>query len=183
MSGVIGLDLSLTSTGVALMKDGEFAAYVNPKTKGKKGDQPSDYLRRFEHITGEVFRFIDNEMPVDLAVIEAPSHGSSFGNPHERAGLWWEIVKGLDDRGIPVAQVAPATRAKFITGDGRAKKDVVLAFAIERYVQAHTPRIPNDDVADALGLADMGSHHLGQSHGALPARSLEALVVVKWPTT
>ena len=86
---------------------------------------------------------------------------------------------------IAVATVAPSTRAKYITGDGRAKKDVVLAFAIEQYVRESGPRIVNDDVADATGLAAMGARHLGEP---LEVRSisddqLAAMDGAKWPTT
>lgn len=185
----LGLDLSLTSTGVAAVQDGQYMAWFNAKTKGKKGDGPGDYLTRIQDITQRTFVFIDSlpEIPV-IAVVEGPSHGSKFGNPHERAGLWWDIFAGLVLREIPVATVAPKSRQKYITGSGGngVGKDVVLAHAIERYVNDRTPVIPNDDVADGLGMADMGARRYGfpvwpDAH--MPTANLQPMEAVKWPTS
>lgn len=167
---VLGLDLSLTSPAVVLVEDGKYIDFFNPKSKGTKDDTYREDLDRIDDIATRIGWWArgveDIEHPIDLAVIEAPSFGSRNGKPHERAGLWWSVVRELDKLGIPVVQVAPATRAKYITGSGRADKKLVLAKARERYGELthldEKASIPNDDVADALGLADMGARSKGE---------------------
>lgn len=181
---VLGADLSLTSTGLAVAERGRLTGLENYKTKGKRGDGYPEFNARIDYLTGEVFDFLEAAKPFDLAVIEAPSHGSKFGNPHERAGLWWNVYSMLAVKNVPIATVAPKTRAKYITGDGRSDKAVVLAHAIEAYVGNGTPRITNDDEADAAGLAAMGARHLGEPielHD-LHADNLKAMEAAKWPT-
>ena len=185
---VIGADLSLTSTGLALINNGHFEATANFKSKGKRGDGYPEWCRRIEAMSTDVTRKLNLWWvleAVDLLVIESPSHGSTFGNPHERAGLWWDVYRWAFDKEIPVATVAPATRAKYLTGSGRSDKKVVLAHAIERYVQLDTPRITNDDIADAVGLADMGARWLGEPlvpDELMPAANMESMKGAKWPS-
>lgn len=188
MSTVIGIDLSLTSPAIALVRNGEFEDYCNPKSKGTKKDTLSDRARRLDRLSQELIAFIHSTraecFEIDLAVIESPSFGSRHGSAHDRSGLWWLIVDYLHRNKIPVAMVSPAARAKYITGNGRSDKDVVLAHAIERYVVLDGPRIPNDDVADAVGLADMGARRVGQPVPCdMPEANLAAMNGVAWPTT
>lgn len=184
MIRVVGLDLSLTSTGMALVEGGRLTEVGNIKSSGKKGATYAQSLDRIQEIAKDVLLFVARPVHPDLVVIESPSYGSRFGSAHERAGLWWEVFHVVSNKlGIPVATVAPPTRAKYITGDGRAGKDVVLAHAIEAYVRDRGPRITNDDIADAVGLAAMGSRWLGEpvEVHSLPERNLEAMNGAKWP--
>lgn len=177
------MDLSLTSTGLAEVSGGRFTRWDNIKTRGTKKDTYDDHMRRIKKIALGVEVFVLNGWPVDLVVMESPSFGSNFGNPHERSGLWWEVYDFLWDRGINIATVSPPGRAKYITGSGKSKKDVVLAHAVERYVGPGTPAIPNDDVADAVGLADMGARLLGEPvvpDHLMPEDNLAAMGGVKW---
>jgi Holliday junction resolvasome RuvABC endonuclease subunit len=182
---VLGADLSLTSTGLAIAQKGRLAEVQNFKTSGKRGDGYPEFLARIGYLTGCVSEFLKATGHLDLAVIEAPSHGSRFGNPHERAGLWWNVYDLLAQRGVPIATVAPKTRAKYITGSGNSGKDVVLAHAIEHYVTTGTARITNDDEADAAGLAAMGARRLGEPielHD-MHKDNLAAMETAKWPAT
>lgn len=186
MSVVVGLDLSLTSTGLAVANGGRITTWLNIKSKGRKGATLHETLQRVAGIVGDVDNFITyRDGLIDLAVIEAPSFGSSFGSSHERAHLWWSVVDVLDEWQIPVATVAPATRAKYITGSGRADKKTVLAHATHAYCNDGPFRsIPNDDVADAAGLAAMGARWLGEpvEPFELPAPNLAAMGSVRWPS-
>lgn len=154
---VIGLDLSLTSTGLALVEDGKVIEVANIKSKGKKGASYDDWLVRIEKVYADtafvMWQWIEPRV-IDAAVIEAPSFGSKFGNPHERAGLWWKVYADLYGWGIPIKTLAPTSRAKYITGSGRADKTQVLASARERWGE-----IENHDIADAVGLAMWGEEN------------------------
>lgn len=177
----IGLDLSLTSTGLVLMDTTGVIEMENVKSSGKKGDGYAEFLTRIDFLHTRVqdwVRYVSVTGKPSLAVIESPSHGSKFGNPHERAGLWWDVYRTLTQRGIPVATVAPATRAKYITGNGRADKKEVLAAARVLYGDD----LPNDDVADAAGLAAMGMRRLGfPVEAALPLDQVKCMEAAKWP--
>lgn len=182
---VIGIDLSLTSTGLACIRAGRIDRLVNIKTTGKKSDTWADRAERLRHIGNEIAVEVEFEDP-DLIVIEAPSYGSRFGSAHDRSGLWWSVVQpllvGLDP--IPVAMVAPQTRAKYGTGAGNSKKDVVFAHVKERYQSLTDQSIKNDDLADALLLAAMGSRFLDFPVEPVdpPQANLAALGGVLWPS-
>jgi Holliday junction resolvasome RuvABC endonuclease subunit len=153
-------------------------------TKGHKGMTIRETAARVRYIVHTIEEFASDH-PADLYVIEAPSFGSSHGSGHERAGLWWKTVDRLidldPDRLVPVVGVAPATRAKYITGNGRASKDVVLTFARHAYDGI---RIHNHDEADAAGLAAMGSRFLGQpvEPHELTEGQMACMGVPQWPT-
>lgn len=155
---VIGLDLSLTSTGIAIVQDEEIIDTANFKSKGKRGMTYGEWMGRIQ-VMSDVIRvrldqWIDN-YAIDLVVIEAPSFGSKFGNPHERAGLWWDIYRMFWLREIPIETLAPKSRAKYIAGSGNAGKEEVLEAARERWGE-----IENHDIADAVGLAFWGEEQL-----------------------
>lgn len=179
---VVGLDLSLTSTGVAVIEDRELVAVANITSAGRKGASLVDRAKRLFNIGVEVEQLL--EPAPTLVVVEGPAFMSQVGAMHDRSGLWWQIVAAVYLRCDYVAEVAPKTRAKYLTGDGNAKKDVVLAHAIERYVVGGGPRIPNHDIADAVGLADMGARYLGISpvwDEDMPEDNLKAMSSVRWP--
>lgn len=183
MSVVLGLDLSLTSTGVCLIHP-EGALTKAIKSKGKKGASVSDTCQRLANIVYDTEQTFRREGPYwpDLAVIEAPSYGSHTGSQHERGGLWWAVADMLWGLGIPIATVSPKGRAKYATGKGNTGKDEVLAAAIKRYVQFD---ITSNDVADAVILAAMGRRHLNEpidsAVDSLPA-CLAAMSGATWPS-
>lgn len=183
---VLGLDLSLTSTGVCLI-DGELTLTAAIKSKAfkkvKKTDKvpPSFTCQRISNIVNEIeqgYVRSGRGWP-ELAVIEAPSYGSNTGSQHERGGLWWAVAGMLWGLRIPIATVAPQGRAKYATGSGTAGKDEVLAAAIKRYIDID---IKSNDVADAVILAAMGARHLGQSVDDVPQANLAAMVGAQWPS-
>lgn len=180
---VLGLDLSLTSTGMAMIEGGKLVGVDSVKTKGKRADTIEDRAKRLRHIADVIVEFVRADQ-TDLIVIEAPSYGSRFGSAHDRSGLWWIVTEALITAGFQVALVAPQTRAKYATGAGNSKKDIVLAHVIERYVSETTPRISNDDEADAVALAAMGARFLGEPvEDELPEANLAAMSGAQWPTS
>lgn len=178
---VIGIDPSLTSTALAEVVDGKLTRVTNIKTTGKKGDDVHQVHARLSQIAAEAMEFIcPNGRAPDLIVIEGPAFASRFGSPHDRSGLWWILVSRILSYCGPInfIVVAPATRAKYGTGDGRANKDVVLAHVIERYTTP-TVRITNDDIADAVILAAMGARKINEPVEAeLSSMSLAAMTTI-----
>lgn len=166
---VVGLDLSLTSTGIAV--HGAIPDWAGTiKSKGTKADTWEMRRQRIDGIVGRVIPPIPEGA---LVVVEAPSYGSTTGSAHDRSGLWWITFDTLTALGYTVLPVAPTVRAKYATGKGNAGKDAVLAAAVRRY-----PGIEIDDnnVADAVVLMAIGCRLLGEPiDDPMPAANLTAL--------
>lgn len=178
---VAGLDLSLTSTGLALVDEGKLTSVARIATTGTKADTLLDRRRRMVLIQRQVEDFLRLGYP-DLAVVESPSYGSKFGSPHDRSGLWWRVVELLMSWGIPVATVVPQGRAMYATGNGASKKPAVLAAVKARYLDVDWPKGgKHDDVADAILLASMGARWMGYPIEELPATHTRALDGAAWP--
>lgn len=156
---VMGIDPSLTSTGLALVVDGQIAATDCVKSS-PTGDTPAEVVGRILAVADGVIEVALDYHP-DIVVIESASFASKFGKPHERAGLYWFLVGNFIGMGVRVVTVAPQSRAKYGTGKGNAKKADVYAAVKATYQPLTTARISNNDIADAVLLASMGSRVLG----------------------
>jgi crossover junction endodeoxyribonuclease RuvC len=164
---VLGLDLSLTCTGLA---GAGWTAHLKPSAK----------LRGPERLLWIRARLADEFLNgVTLAVLEGPSFGSAAGQRghHERGGLWWLVRCQLLTAGIPTAVVPPAARAKYATGRGNAGKADVIREVTRRFPWFEG----GEDEADALVLAAMGADHLGAPLAPMPAIHRTALAGVDWP--
>lgn len=185
---VVGLDLSLTSTGVS---DGtrHFAFRTSSKTVLEE---------RLSHLQTGVVRFAMGTAygapRADLAVIEAPSYGSTGPGHDELAGLRIMVRYRIYRLGIPYVMVPPSTLKKYTTGRGSSTKDqMVMAMdALYGHGLAAIPKAHGRyDQTDAFALAAMGYDAMGQP---LPLQSsaaeesernewdsIAALTGVKWP--
>jgi crossover junction endodeoxyribonuclease RuvC len=146
---IVGLDLSLTSTGVAVAyntPDGEIGIMNQAIIPGKKD-------RGFVRIE-TIRRLIDPWFNGASAVfMEGLSYASHTPTALERAGLWYLVASGLWKRNIPVYALPPTTLKKFITGKGNAEKSMILKEVYKRFgIECET-----DDEADAVGLAVLGA--------------------------
>lgn len=161
---VVGLDLSLTATGIA--GPHETLVIVPGKRKG---------LDRLRWIVSEVDRAVGL---CPLVVVEGPSYGSTTGNQHERGGLWWMVREALDGIGCQVAVAPPASVKKYSCGKGNAGKAEVMSAAWRRLgYEGH-----DDNVSDALWLRQIGLAHVGHPDAvAVPALHRNALAGVAWP--
>lgn len=175
---VVGLDLSLTSCGVAVVSrrvDGTtLATCASFTSKGKRADSVADRARRIATLASEVTTGLANP---DLVVVEGQSHGSRGGSIVDRAGLWWRVIDGLVARSVPVAVCPPKTRAKAMTGNGSADKAAVSAAVKGLWPDL---QIDNGDESDALSLAHLGAVCLGWAVPTLQ-RHRDALRAIEWP--
>lgn len=171
---VVGLDLSLTSTGLAVIIND--AAAVARHTSPTAGPTPTARHRRLMRITDEIHDWATGS---DLVVLEGPSYGSTTPHAHDRSGLWWLVVHRILDAGLPLAVVPPATRARYATGKGSASKDAVLVAVVRRYPEVN---VTGNDEADALVLAAMGARHLGHPIDNPPKLCLTAMDGAVWPS-
>lgn len=168
---VLGLDLSLTSTGLAeAWQNGIRTWTIKPRGIGHE---------RLEHLLYEIWKAAWEYEGGHLVVVEGPSYGSQSGQKghHERAGLWWLVTHKLWDCNVCVAVVPPSALKKYATGKGNAGKDAVLLATARRFPDFDG----GNDAADALWLAAMGADHLGQPIVAMPELNRAALKSVEWP--
>jgi Holliday junction resolvasome RuvABC endonuclease subunit len=165
----IGLDLSLTGTGVASSRG--WTTIVKPGLK-MRGHTRLQYIRDA----------ITEASPADVAlvVVEGPSYGNQGtrqSGHHERAGLWWMVTHSLWKRGVDYAVASPAARAKYATGKGNAGKADVIREVTRRF----TWFTGGEDEADALVLAAMGADWFGHPMVEMPQTHRKALDAVRWP--
>lgn len=182
----VGLDLSLTSTGVVEIDTDDVDEVARVRTVGSKGRADAslyDRGARLDRLRDHIVALALDESgcrPPALVAVESPSIQRAAGSTHDRSGLWWLVVRDLHAAGVLVAEVAPSARAKYATGKGNAGKDAVLAAVVRRY-----PDVPVDgnDTADALVLAAMAARALDRPIDDLPKTHLDAMTKVRWPHT
>ena len=175
---VVGIDPSLTCTGVAVAGDDGVIATGRARTQPPTVTTVRSRRRRIRMALSQTLLLVPQR--IDLVVIEAPSPRSQLGQHNERVGLYWLLVDQLLSRS-DVVEVLPPTRALYATGNGRADKALVKGSM--RAAFPHGP-VPDDNVADALALALMGLRHLGSPlDGELTKDHLRAMGTPSWPTT
>lgn len=161
---VIGIDLSLTGTGLADLNL-ETGLFENVETFGTKGKRTDTYAMRGDRLAGMADYITSwatsGSVEPSLVVVEGPSIGSRGGSQFDRSGLWWLTVSTLQGEGIPVMVVPPKTRAKYATGNGNSGKDAVVAHVMQQYGDYYDGHFRNDNECDAVVLAAMGARHLG----------------------
>ena len=174
---VVGLDLSLTATGVAII-DGTAVMVSTIESKGTKDASLLDRMRRLDDIESQIINNIERGRLPDLVVIEQPAFSRTTGHHHDRSGLWWRVVGVAQDFYADVVEVTPGGLKKYVTGKGNASKDEVLLSVARRFPEV---AVTNNNEADALVLAAMGADHLGRPLVTMPAAHRAALDAVRWP--
>jgi Holliday junction resolvasome RuvABC endonuclease subunit len=161
VSAVIGLDLSLTATGVCL---------TDGSTMTIMPSAASD--ARLALIRDEVVLIAKG---AHLAVLEdLPTHARMAGI----SGMVQGAVRvALQDLGVPYVTVPPATLKKYATGSGVATKTAMAIAALKRCSR----EFANDNECDAFWLRAMGMDALGWKLADLPQNQREQLTRVSWP--
>src|SRR5690349_16369806 len=162
MTRVVGLDLSITATGVACC-DGTLTTW-RPTAEG-------DERLRVLQLNLSHLLYVD---PPELVVIEdLPTHAHSAGI----TGMVHGVVRAvLLERNVPYALVAPASLKKYATGKGNAPKSEMR---MQLYKRTGVDE-PDDNAVDAAWLRHMGTDHL-LGEGLVPQTHRAALTKVRWP--
>lgn len=148
------MDLSLVGTGVVILQDGKLVHQELVRSK-PVGDKPIDELNRIRKIVDDINKIlIEVAMPYyDIAVIE----GLAFMVRNATAlvqlsALNYMTRALLADRRIPFVIVAPTSLKKYVTGNGAAKKDVMMLETFKRWGVT----MVDDNICDGYGLAQVG---------------------------
>jgi crossover junction endodeoxyribonuclease RuvC len=170
---ILGIDFSLTATGVCAITDGEPECVT---ITSKPEQSWWDFPNRVERIAVQIHDWMGDDRLGAFVVIESPAFGARGSAVDRMFGGWWLMVRTLGRLGYDEPlKVAPGQLKKFATGNGNASKtDVVLAVE-RRYPDA---RISGDDEADAVVLAAIGAAAYGEPFGPLTKVQSEIVAAV-----
>ena len=139
----IGLDLSLTGTGVCIIKDD----VVKTLTIKTKPDQFNNDLDRIIYITNEISKLIPDN--TDMICIEDFFTGPNKGAAVKIAMLGTAVRLMIYNRKLPFFIVAPTSLKKFILGKGVGQKNLIICAVFKKY----NLTVANDNEADGACLA------------------------------
>ncbi len=158
---IIGIDPSLTATGIVVLRDGEVELAEKTKDRPELGT-----IKRVTDIRFHIGSIIDNletkeewdnkwQAP-DLIVIEGFSYGSKGRGIFDIAYLGWRIREQLEQLkeqdNVPWIEVPPTQLKKFATGKGNANKEIILQQVYKRWGY----ETDDNNIADAYVLAQIG---------------------------
>jgi crossover junction endodeoxyribonuclease RuvC len=163
---ILGLDLSLTSTGYSLNGN---TGIISTKTKGPE---------RLSIVNKTVLQLCLDES-VDCVIVEGYSFASRNSQAHSIGELGGCIRMTLWECNIPYVEVPPTSRAKFATGKGNSGKTEVISA-----ISSKTGKIFSgsgaDDECDAWVLEQMGLAKLNMSVYSWTKEQLSALEKIDW---
>lgn len=191
---VIGLDLSISCTGVA----GNGWSLIIPTagyTKKKKKDPLQEERNRIDNHHARLDRIIteivDHVRYADMVIMESLAF-ESHDMGRQNAGLAWIVRHTLHRKGIPYALVPPSNLKSYATGNGSASKEMVMA-AVEGWfpgcLDAYAKE-EKDNAADAIVLVAMAYDYLGEPIAGvkpgIPAKTsrrkvIDPLAGCHWP--
>lgn len=154
---IIGLDLSLNSTGICVMngENGEVVAYDNLPTKEK--DFKSDE-ERFTHIARCIIT-IAKEYNVTHVAIEDSFNGTNPKVGKKLARLYGAVACMLYDNGFTlIYSYLPASWRKSVMGVGNKSKEGTYKWVCENIIDIGIPfsekgKNKCDDICDSICIA------------------------------
>lgn len=168
---IVGLDLSLTATGVCV--DGTCDTIKTKRTG----------MERLHELRSEILQCCDG---ADLVVIEGYAMGSARQSHSYATGELGGLIRyALWVHDIAYVEIPPASLKQFATGKGNANKDAMVATA----ARAGCPADDNNAV-DAWWLFQMGAYQAwsaGRRAGPTPGLAVtayrdKAVAAITWPT-
>lgn len=185
---LVGLDLSLRSTGIArvyLDDDGRVAG-THTDVTGEELDERApldEQIGRVDRVATSVVSLVGAP---DLVVVEGPLPGGRAvgSSEEERAWLRGLVYRRIHRAGIPLVEVAPSTLKLYATGNGRAGKPLVVQ-AVRRHYgdRFDIPLRKSDgqqDVADAIALVAMAARSIGHPIDLDHPTRLRAMRAPRW---
>jgi len=138
----IGLDLSLTGTGIIVLNESKELLFSDTLKNKLRGMERLDYIR------GKVSDVI-HKFPGSHFCIENYAMGIRAGQSFSIGELGGVIKLMLFDFEITPSLITPTQLKKFVTGKGAADKSMIMLSVYKRW--GFDP--PDDNQADAYGLA------------------------------
>ena len=125
MPRIVGLDLSLTGTGIATISwdhaTGQEVTVEKVGTKAparRKGDPPPSLPQRSARLRSLAGQVAQRCVGASLVIVEGPAYSKSDSGTWDRAGLWWLVVGRLTGGGLTVVEADPTTIKTYALGKG-----------------------------------------------------------------
>lgn len=148
MTITIGIDASLTNTGIVILDNFKNTGYMQASTVIKTGTLRGP--KRLQEIWAQAYKFLEGLPFANLALIEDYNYrGQNLTSLAEGQGVL-KLLCAV--KNIEVITVSPASLKKFATGNSQATKKQMMKHLKES----------NEHIADARGLAVIGHHLLGK---------------------
>lgn len=161
---VLGIDPSLTATGIAL-PDGTLRTIKYPKSVVKDA--------RLQHLYNELVAVIRDQNVTHALMEDLPKHAQAAGITGMVQGV---LRLALLNNNIPYTTVTPATVKKLATGKGNATKPDMRIEFFKRTGADNR----DDNQVDAYWLRQLALQHLGLADYSLPKTHTDALLKVVW---
>ena len=145
----VGLDLSYTGTGLIVL-DSKSEILEQKLIKTVKTNSKYDIEDRLIIIENEI-KFIPNIMGLGNVYIEGPAYASQGNMALQMGALNFFVRIFLRRKGVDYKIIAPPTLKKWVTGNGRADKKLMVEKVNERW----NNNFKDNNIADAYGLARM----------------------------
>lgn len=178
----VGIDPSLTGTGVFILF-GDKTEEFKTLELGTKPHKFNSSISRCLHIVDKTIDFIEKELNDDYEIgmicCEDYFSGRNPDSVIKLAELGTLIRYKLLMKGYPFFVVAPKSLKKFITGNGNAKKNVIIKSVFTKWGY----NLSSDNVADASGLANFAkTFYRLQNEGEIELFKYEKEVFEKYNT-
>jgi crossover junction endodeoxyribonuclease RuvC len=150
---VLGLDLSLTSPGFAVIeiKNGKPRLI---KTANFTTDSSTVQALRYEEIEAFTLLFIRENKPFDVIAREIWPPSRNYAQNNKIHGAWAAVERALSRYGYEVTEhLTPSNVKKTVTGNGNAKKPEVAESARILLGLGDDYKFENDDCSDAAAIA------------------------------
>lgn len=189
---VIGIDLSLTATGLSLIAfDGDTLVGIDlhGRAFAEKKFGAFDYagalivptspdtLGRWEDIVCPIIEWAQHAHRV---VIEAYSYGSNMPGHNSIIEIGGIVRYHLRKMGHVPIEVSPTTLKKFITGNGGSKKHPCTKEHVLEAVKRQGIPIEDHNMADGYGLSQIG-RAMELNLATLPAHQREVITTLSHP--
>ena len=160
---ILGIDTSLRSTGFGVLSvEGSRLRAVD---YGNIRNAPKLPLTAcLKAIHAKVVDLIAAHRP-DVVAIESVIYGKNAGTMLVLGEARGAVLTAAADAGVPVYEYEPRRMKKAVCGNGLAEKE-----QIQRMIKVllNLPELPQNDAADALGLAVCHAHSSGPLVVATP---------------
>lgn len=184
---ILGIDSSLTGTGLSRATIEDHDAYgtiasndprvhtVELATVGARKPKPTDTWLHTSERVHEVLDQVKGALcdgVYDAVGLEELAYGAKGDAVVKLHWLWGEIIYIVATLQYPLYLVNASAVKKFATGNGNAKKDVVMLAMANRYP---TAAIKDNNQADALAVSMIVARKLGVPFDTAPQANIPNL--------
>lgn len=175
---IIGIDPSITATGLAKLLPPYYDNDHEMTTIGRAGVTKMDYWSRraaLVDLTAEIVKWTSGGILKYVAIESGVGFGklAMAGLPGERTTLFYLLLGAIESAGVPCVIVQNTTLKRYATGKGNANKAAMLEALVRRAPEWETKG--NDNLVDAAWLAMLAADMIGSPVVDLPAINRAAL--------